>query len=173
MLPEYIASLKKAAQSKKAIIRQAKRMRKMRKGEVDELIHPLHEKAFEKIDCLKCANCCKTTSPILTEKDTKRISKHLGMKGGDFAQKYLYLDEDQEYALKETPCPFLGDDNYCGIYDVRPRACSDYPHTDQVNQVGIMMLTQNNATICPAVADIFMELERVTEELHGKVKRKN
>jgi Fe-S-cluster containining protein len=95
------------------------------------------------------------------------------MKGGDFAQKYLYLDEDQEYALKETPCPFLGDDNYCGIYDVRPRACSDYPHTDQVNQVGIMLLTQKNATICPAVADIFTELERVTEEIHGKVKRKN
>jgi Fe-S-cluster containining protein len=168
MLPEYIESLKQADINKKAITRQVARLRKLRKGEVDDIIQPLHEEAFEKVDCLKCANCCKTTSPILTERDTKRIAKHLGMKGGDFAQEYLYLDEDQEYALKETPCPFLADDNYCGIYDVRPRACADYPHTDQVNQLGILNLTQKNAHVCPAVADIFMALEKATEEIHGK-----
>ncbi|MGB0391936.1 MAG: YkgJ family cysteine cluster protein [Salibacteraceae bacterium] len=173
MNPAYKESLKLAEKNKKGIVRQTKRLRKMRKGEVDKIIHPLHEKAFEKIDCLECANCCKTTSPILTERDTQRIAKHLRMKAGEFSQKYLYLDEDQEYTLKTTPCPFLGDDNYCGIYDVRPRACAEYPHTDQVNQIGILQLTQTNATICPAVANIFNELERVSEELHGKVKRKH
>jgi len=160
MLPEYKEALKQAKLNKKAIIRQTKRLRKMRKGAVDDIIHPLHDAAFEKVDCLLCANCCKTTSPIITERDSVRIAKHLGMKGGDFAQKYLYLDKvDQEYALKETPCPFLGDDNYCGIYDVRPRACSEYPHTQQVNQIGVLYLTEKNATICPAIADIFEMLE--------------
>lgn len=170
MLPEYQEALKQAKINKKAILRQVTRLRKMRKGDVDTIIQPLHEKAFEKVDCLQCANCCKTTSPILTERDTQRISKHLGMKAGAFSQKYLYLDEDQEYALKTTPCPFLADDNYCGIYDVRPRACSDYPHTDQVNQIGILSLTQTNATICPAVANIFEELEKSVEGIRNKYK---
>ncbi len=159
MISEYKELLKNAKANKKGINRQITRLRKMRKGEVDQLMHPLHKEVFETIDCLQCANCCKTTSPILTERDTQRISKHLGMKAGDFSQKYLFLDEDQEYALKETPCPFLGEDNYCGIYDVRPRACAEYPHTDQSNQIGILKLTQTNATICPAVASIFEKLE--------------
>lgn len=159
MLPEYKEALKLAKINKKSITRKVKRLRKMRKGAVDDIIHPLHEEAFESIDCLKCANCCKTTSPILTERDTQRIAKHLGMKAGDFSQKYLFLDDDQEYALKTTPCPFLGDDNYCGIYDVRPKACAEYPHTDQVNQIGILALTTTNATICPAVAQIFEKME--------------
>jgi Fe-S-cluster containining protein len=159
MLPEYKEALKQAKINKKSIINKVKRLRKMRKGAVDNIIHPLHEEAFDQIDCLKCANCCKTTSPILTERDTQRIAKHLGMKAGVFSQKYLFLDEDQEYALKTTPCPFLGDDNYCGIYDVRPRACAEYPHTNQVNQIGILSLTTTNATICPAVAQIFEKME--------------
>lgn len=172
MIPEYKELLKNAKANKKGINRQITRLRKMRKGQVDDIIQPLHEEAFEKIDCLQCANCCKTTSPILTERDTQRIAKHLGMKAGDFSQKYLFLDEDQEYALKETPCPFLAEDNYCGIYEVRPRACAEYPHTDQVNQLGILKLTQTNATICPAVAKIFEELEKVSKETHPKMKRK-
>ena len=159
MLPEYTEALKQAKLNKKAITLKAKRLRKLRKGVVDNIIHPLHEEVFEKVDCLLCANCCKTTSPIITDRDTKRISKHLKMKQGDFAEKYLYLDPaDQEFALKETPCPFLGDDNYCGIYEVRPKACSAYPHTNQVNQLGVLALTEKNATICPAVAGIFEKL---------------
>ncbi len=44
----------------------------------------LHDKEFAKTDCLDCGNCCKTTSPIFTEKDIERISKHLKMKVVDF-----------------------------------------------------------------------------------------
>ncbi len=159
MLPEYTEALKQAKLNKKGITQILKKFRKMRKGSVDDIIHPLHDAAFEKIDCLQCGNCCKTTSPIITERDTQRIAKHLKMKLGDFAQKYLYLDKvDQEYALKETPCPFLGLDNFCGIYEVRPKACAEYPHTHQVNQLGVLSLTEKNAVICPAVADIFDHL---------------
>lgn len=135
-------------------------MRKIRKGEVDKLIHPLHEQAFKKIDCLSCANCCKTTSPLFNNKDIDRIGKHLQMKSADFIDTYLYIDDDHEYVLKQTPCPFLEANNTCGIYDIRPKACQGYPHTDRVNQLGIMQLSMVNATICPAVADIFLELEK-------------
>jgi Fe-S-cluster containining protein len=159
MIPEYQEILKKAKQNQKAIRNTVRKLRSMRKGVVDDIIQPLHEEAFQEIDCLKCANCCKTTSPILIERDIQRIAKHLKMKPADFTQKYVFLDKiDQEYALKETPCPFLGEDHYCGIYEVRPKACAAYPHTDQVNQLGILSLTEKNASICPAVAVIFEKL---------------
>lgn len=135
------------------------KLRKMRKGLVDAKIHKLHDEAFDKIDCLDCANCCKTTGPLFTRADIDRISQHLGMNGADFIEKHLRIDEDKDYVLNSVPCTFLGSDNYCSIYEVRPKACREYPHTDRVNQSGILKLTEKNINICPAVAHIFQNLE--------------
>ena len=142
-------------QNPKDLKKIAQRMRKMKKGVLDGVIHELHDRAFEKIDCLLCANCCKTTGPLLTQKDIERIAKHFKIKPGAFVEKYLRIDEDGDYVFKSMPCPFLGEDNYCSIYDVRPKACREYPHTNRKNQQGILKLTQKNALICPAVAWIF------------------
>ena len=38
---------------------------------------PCWENEFKKTDCLDCGNCCKTTSPIFTDKDIERISKYV------------------------------------------------------------------------------------------------
>jgi Fe-S-cluster containining protein len=105
------------------------------------LFHPRHEEIFEEVDCLACANCCKTTSPIFTDIDIERIAKHLRMRPAQLIDKYLHLDKDQDYVLNSSPCTFLGADNYCSIYEVRPRACREYPHTDRKNMSGIMKLT--------------------------------
>lgn len=158
MLPEYQEKIELAQKSKNAIKRATAKLRKMRKGKVDDLIHPLHEEAFEEVDCLKCANCCKTTSPIFTDRDITRIAKHFKMKEAAFVKQYLKVDDEEDFVLQSSPCPFLGDDNYCSIYDHRPKACAEYPHTHQTNVLGIMQLTQKNATICPAVATIFEKL---------------
>lgn len=158
MLPEYEEKLAFAAKSKKAIKKATARLRKMRKGRVDEIIHPLHEEAFESIDCLQCANCCKTTGPLFTDRDISRIAKHLGMKEAVFIKHYLRIDEEEDFVLQQTPCTFLGPDNLCSIYEHRPKACAAYPHTQQTNVLGILQLTQKNATICPAVATIFEKL---------------
>ena len=37
------------------------------------VVQKLHDKEFAKTDCLACGNCCKTTSPIFTEKDIEWI----------------------------------------------------------------------------------------------------
>src|SRR3954469_24599664 len=87
---------------------------------MDALFHTAHDEVFEHTDCLKCANCCKTTSPIFYQRDIERIAKALRMKPGDFIEKYLHIDEDKDYVLNSSPCPFLLEDNYCGIYDDRP-----------------------------------------------------
>ncbi len=158
MLEEYKLLLEQANQEKKSIATKIKRLKKKKKGEIDALIHDLHEEAFEEIDCLKCANCCTTTGPLLTQKDIERIAKYQRMKPGEFVDQFLHIDEDQDYIFKEMPCVFLGDDKYCSIYDVRPKACREYPHTDRSNQQGILSLTAKNALICPAVAYI---LERI------------
>jgi uncharacterized protein len=125
-----------------------------RKKNLDQIFHTLHDEVFAKTDCLQCANCCKTTSPIFRDVDIDRIAKHLGMRPSLFTEKYLHIDEDQDWVLNSSPCAFLGEDNYCKIYDVRPKACREYPHTDRKNMAQVMELTYKNTLICPAVAEM-------------------
>ncbi len=127
---------------------------------LDVVVKKIHDKVFQQTDCLACGNCCKTTSPIFTEKDIQRIAKHLRMKEAKFIEQYLDLDEDDFWILKEVPCAFLGDDNYCFIYDVRPKACTEYPHTNRRKFIQLAQLTITNTAICPAVYDIVEELKK-------------
>ena len=106
----------------------------MKSKVLDKHIHTLHQETFACIDCLECANCCTTTGPLFTDKDIARIAKHLGIKPSVFTQKYLRIDEDKDYVLQSVPCTFLNDDNRCDIYEVRPKACREYPHTDRIKQ---------------------------------------
>ena len=77
----------------------------------------LHDREFKKTDCLKCANCCKTTGPLFTIADVERISKHFRQKPQQFIDQYLRIDEDNDYVLQSVPCTFLDAENYCMIYD--------------------------------------------------------
>ena len=61
---------------------------------LDYLAVEKHEETFREIDCLGCANCCKTTGPLYVEKDIERMSKHLRMKPSDFAANSLRVAED-------------------------------------------------------------------------------
>ncbi|MDA7803032.1 YkgJ family cysteine cluster protein [Crocinitomix sp.] len=157
------AELKKILDKSKAEEKEnqifLKKARKFPKKELDRKFHEAHDKAFEKIDCLDCANCCKTTSPIFKDQDIKRLAKLFKMKQGEFIDHYLKIDEDEDYVLKSSPCPFLLDDNKCFVYDVRPQACREYPHTNRKNMFQILTLTKNNTLICPAVADIVNNLK--------------
>ena len=75
---------------------------------------------------------------------------------------YLRMDEEGDYVLQKSPCAFLGTDNYCSIYDIRPLACREYPHTDRKNIHQILDLTLKNTEVCPAVADIVVKLVKAT-----------
>ncbi len=136
-----------------------KRLKKVKPKVLDQLIHPLHEEVFECTDCLKCANCCTTTGPLFTDKDISRIAKYLRIKPSEFVTQYLRIDEDRDYVLQSVPCTFLGTDNYCSIYDVRPKACREYPHTDRIKQHQLLKLTEKNVEVCPAVFDIIEKLK--------------
>ncbi len=159
MKSEYLSLLDQVNKQSKAIKKTIEALKKMRKGNVDSLIHTLHDEAFESISCLECANCCTTTGPLLTHKDIDRIAGHLKLKPTQFINKYLQVDEDNDYVFKTMPCTFLGANNYCSIYEIRPKACREYPHTNRVNQQGILSITRKNVTLCPAVAQIFIKIE--------------
>ena len=137
----------------------SKKLKKIPVKELDKHFHQLHEEAFENIDCLSCANCCKTTGPLFTSTDINRIARKLGMKPNDFIDEYLKIDEDRDYVLQSVPCTFLGADNMCLIYEDRPKACREYPHTDRKNMKQIMNLTVKNTLVCPAVLRIFEKIE--------------
>ncbi len=151
----------RAKDERKANKKFFNRLVRQKPKQLDQTVAQLHEEVFEEIDCLVCANCCKTTSPIFIDKDIDRIARHLGQRPAAFVDQYLHLDEDGDYVLNEAPCAFLGEDNYCSIYEVRPRACREYPHTDRKNFHQILDLTLKNTAVCPAVFEVVKRLRGI------------
>lgn len=128
------------------------------KNKVLKLLPELHEKAFAEIDCLTCANCCKNYSPRFKTPDIKRISKLLKLKESAFIDTYLTLDTEGDYVTNTKPCPFLGADNYCSIYEDRPSDCKRFPYTDEDVLIKRPAITLKNSTFCPAVHHVLEDL---------------
>ncbi len=124
------------------------------RNEVLDAIPELHEQAFQEIDCLQCANCCKRYSPRFKGPDIKRIAKSQQMKEGAFIDTYLRHDEDGDYVTKTLPCPFLEPDNKCRIYEDRPSDCRRFPYTDEDVLLKRPVITQKNSTFCPIVVSV-------------------
>jgi hypothetical protein len=83
------------------------------------------------------------------------------MKEVNFISQYLQRDEDDFMVLQQAPCSFLDEnDNTCTIYDVRPKACAEYPHTNRKKFIQITNLTLKNVEICPAAFNIVEELKK-------------
>ncbi len=132
---------------------------------VDGVAKYLHKKAFEKIDCLDCANCCKTMSPTYKKADVKRIAKHLGMTFQQYYDKYLELDESGDYMNKSVPCQFLRKDNKCAIYTVRPADCSGFPHTQYRDfKLYVSGTHIQNIDYCPITLNVVEKMHEIIAE---------
>ncbi|WP_242132796.1 YkgJ family cysteine cluster protein [Aestuariivivens marinum] len=136
------------------------KLKKKPPKDLDYIMQELHDEEFQQTDCLQCANCCKTTGPLFTDKDIERIAKFFKQKPQQFIEHYLRIDEDNDYVLQRVPCVFLGADNYCAIYDVRPKACREFPHTDRKKFQQISNLTLKNVAICPATFNILEAMKK-------------
>lgn len=157
---DYQDDLNWSDQERANVDKLFKRFKKKRTKGIDEKFHEAHEKAFDEIDCLACANCCKTTSPIFRDIDIQRIAKKFKSTPAEFEEQYLRQDEDGDWVLKSSPCTFLAADNTCFIYDVRPQACREYPHTDRKRMIQILDLTRKNMEICPAVSRVVRDVQK-------------
>jgi Fe-S-cluster containining protein len=158
--PDKLTMMARASRKEHAAL--VKRLTATDSRKLDERVHALHEAVFETINCLDCANCCRSLGPRITDTDVRRIAASLRIKPSGFTENYLVVDEEGDYIFRSMPCPFLGSDNYCTIYDVRPRACREYPHTDQRRVYQVMALTLKNSSICPAVFEILERLRKGT-----------
>ena len=128
---------------------------------VDEAFQAFHEEVFVEVNCLDCANCCKSLGPKLNSADIRRISGVLRIKVSEFESKYLCMDEDNDFVFSKMPCVFLAEDNSCKIYEDRPRACREYPHTDRRRMHQVLDITLKNMSTCPAVYEIVERLKKV------------
>ncbi len=145
----------KAELSSKTFLK--KNIKKLEK--MDHIVLDLHYKAMNKTDCLQCANCCRALGPLITNKDIDQMAKALRIKPADVIDRYLKIDEDHDFVFKTMPCPFLMDDNYCSIYENRPKACREYPHTDRSKFYQIFNLTIKNTYTCPVAYEVIEELK--------------
>jgi uncharacterized protein len=156
--PDKLAMKARAARKEHAAL--VKRLSAGDNRKLDERVHALHEEVFDSINCLDCAHCCRTLGPRIMDADVRRIAVFLRIKPSGFMNQYLVVDEDGDYVFRSMPCPFLGSDNYCSIYEVRPRACREYPHTDRRRVYQVMALTLKNSAICPAIFEILERLRK-------------
>lgn len=131
---------------------------KKRLDKMDTIVHELHNRFSSEIDCLQCANCCRSLGPAIYDKDIERMAKALRMKPSDVVANYLKIDEDGDYVFQSMPCAFLMPDNYCSIYESRPKACREYPHTDRKKFSQIYKLTVKNTQTCPIAYEVLKEL---------------
>lgn len=160
-MEQYLKQLPKLAKEKHTENKKFfDKLKKKTPKDLDYQMQEIHEQVFDKIDCLTCANCCKTTGPLFSQIDIQRISKHLRMKPQQFIDRYLQVDEDEDFVLQTLPCSFLDAENYCLIYDVRPKACREYPHTDRKKFHQISHLTLKNTAICPAAFQVVEEIKK-------------
>lgn len=156
----HLCIIMPAAATKEEVKEFGRFLKRADRNSVLKRLPQLHTEAFEKVDCLQCAACCKNYSPRFKTPDVKRIAKYLRLKESELIDAYLRVDEDGDFVVKRTPCPFLGSDNHCTIYDVRPSDCARFPYTDEDVILKRQALTLKNVTFCPIVYHV---LNRLTE----------
>ncbi|RYY56437.1 MAG: YkgJ family cysteine cluster protein [Chitinophagaceae bacterium] len=112
----------------------------------------VEKQVWQEIDCLSCANCCKTMTPTFNLQDTKRIARFLGESVESFREKWLKKERsgDRDWINKKEPCQFLNlKDNKCSIYEVRPADCAGFPHLRKKLRDYVHVHKQN-ISHCPA-----------------------
>lgn len=134
---------------------------------LDKLTPSLEKQVWEEVDCLTCANCCKTMSPTFTNADLKRISAHLGMSVDAFKEKWLFFDKkDKDWMNVKQPCQFLDKkSNMCTIYEVRPADCAGFPHLSKKKAVDYMHVHKQNIQYCPATLKMVEKMKAVSGDI--------
>lgn len=119
---------------------------------LDEITVKLEKEVWEEVDCLSCANCCKTMTPTFTAADMKRIAAYFGQTVDEFKEKWLRKERGDkgDWMNKSEPCQFLNlETNMCSIYEIRPLDCAEFPHlTKKLKDYGHVL--KQNVEYCPA-----------------------
>jgi Fe-S-cluster containining protein len=133
--------------------------------DMPQLVAEEEPKIWQETDCLSCANCCKKMTPTYTNVDIKRIAAHLGMTSQAFKKKWLYQEEGTgDWMNVSIPCQFLGKDNKCSIYEVRPLDCAEFPHHNKQPFDAYNDTFTQNLSYCPATYNLVQRLKKRVEK---------
>jgi len=160
-MAEYYEILDKARAQKSKIVKFLRKIKKNPPKNFETLFNQAQEKAVQRVDCTRCARCCKELGPRVYKRDVERFSKVLGMTTSEAFETYFRLDEDGDYVFKSMPCPFIDESNLCRIYPQRPKACADYPNILERGVKTRLTLLEKNLLICPM---IYIAVEYVMKE---------
>jgi Fe-S-cluster containining protein len=155
---------KKVQQRKRSLRRFLTKMEKQPVRGLKQIIASLEPHVWKEVDCLGCANCCKTMTPTFTPADIKRISAHFGQSVEEFKEKWLYKERNTgDWLNKKQPCQFLDlKSNKCSIYAIRPADCAGYPHLQKnIREYG--HVHKQNVECCPAT---YQMVERMMEKVN-------
>ncbi len=118
--------------------------------DIDQKANKLTDEAYQKIDCLSCGKCCRSTVTTFDEEDITKASKYLLLSRKEFIKKYLILDLDNTFTTVSVPCPMLDlDNNKCRIYEARPKSCASFPHTYRPHFMRRKKAHLENSRFCP------------------------
>lgn len=141
----------KAGKHKKTLRGFLTRLKNKYPKGLDYLAATIDKEVWKEVDCLACANCCRTMTPTFTTEDINRIAAHFKQTPDQFKKKLLYKDKDGDWMNKQTPCQFLDlKTNHCSIYSIRPSDCAGFPHLTKKKMVDYIHVHQQNIEYCPA-----------------------
>jgi hypothetical protein len=89
-------------------------------------IHPGPTRELD-LDCLECGACCRDNRVVLEDADLERFDR---AGRSELARPpYARREEGQVILVlaRSKACKHLCSDNKCGIYEIRPNACSTFP----------------------------------------------
>jgi len=156
----------KARLNKKKLRSFLRKIEKDIPRELDKLTAALTPAVWKEVDCLTCANCCKTMSPTYTQTDIKRIAKHFEVTPAEFTKKWLRKDRIGDMLNKIEPCQFLDlKDNKCSIYEIRPADCAGFPHLPKRKMVDYMHVHKQNIEYCPATYKLVEKMQEALSKV--------
>lgn len=125
----------------------------------------MNKEVWQEVDCLSCANCCKTMTPTFTPKDIKRIAAHLNTTPKEFKENWLHYDKkDNDWLNKLNPCHFLNLKTHkCNIYEVRPSDCAGFPHLTKKKMVDYVHVHKQNVELCPATYKMVEKMQALLQ----------
>lgn len=120
----------------------------------DRELRHLAEEIEDRIDCTECANCCKSATVTIADRDVARLARYLRTTEEQFLADYTVVSQDEGRILRRTAagCVFL-DGNLCSVYDARPDTCQRFPHLvrGQGSLASRMWQFIDRACYCPIV----------------------
>ena len=153
----------KDADQLKPLGRFLNRIKRNRPKYLQEIAVKATKNVWEGIDCLSCANCCKSMSPTYTNADINKIALFLKISPGEMKNRWLKKERGTgNWINKSKPCQFLDlQTNLCTVYNVRPRDCAGFPHLTRKRFIDYVHVHQQNLDECPATFRMVKRMEEL------------